>query len=55
MHDLLKTDNITFPRTIKIQDLRKKISYSISISNIDLYPNYNLDDFNPDNVIYEKN
>ena len=55
MHDLIKIDNLTFPRTIKIQDLRKKISYSISISNIDLYPNYNLDDFNPDNVMYEKN
>lgn len=45
--DLSVKDEITFPQSIHVKDLKKKIIYEVKIENINLFPRFNMNDFNP--------
>ncbi|MBT6871229.1 MAG: hypothetical protein HOA66_07225 [Candidatus Marinimicrobia bacterium] len=46
---------MTFPQSIHVEDLRKKIIYDVKIENINLSPAYNVDDFMPKGSGVESN
>ena len=37
----------SFPQSIHVKDLRKKIIYEVKIEKINLLPTFNVNDFNP--------
>ncbi len=37
----------SFPQSIHVKDLKKKIIYEVKIENINLLPRFNVNDFNP--------
>ena len=45
--DLSKINNIIFPKSIEIKDLRRKTKYNLEIYNFELKPDYNLNEFYP--------
>ena len=47
MDDFLVKNQMTFPQSIHVEDLRKKIIYEVKIENINLLPTFNVNDFNP--------
>ena len=47
LSDLSVKNEITFPQSIHVEDLRKKIVYEVKIKNINLLPIFNVNDFNP--------
>ena len=47
MGDLLVKNDMTFPQSIHVEDLRKKTIYKVKIENIDLFPGFNINSFSP--------
>lgn len=47
LSDLSVKNEMTFPKSIHVKDLRKKIIYEVKIVNINLLPRFNVNDFNP--------
>ena len=47
IRDLSVKDEITFPQSIHVEDLRKKIIYEVKIENINILPTFDINDFNP--------
>ena len=47
MGDLSVKSKMTFPQSIYVEDLRKKIIYEVKIENINLLPRFDVNDFNP--------
>lgn len=55
MGDFSVKKEMTFPQSIHVEDLRKKIIYDVKIENINLSPLYNVDDFMPKGSGVESN
>ena len=47
LSDLSVQNEITFPQSIHVEDLRKKIIYEVKIKNINILPTFDINDFNP--------
>jgi len=47
LSDLSVENEMTFPQSIHVKDLRKKIIYEVKIEKINLLPRFNVNDFNP--------
>ena len=47
LSDLSVKNEMTFPQSIHVKDLRKKIIYEVKIEKINLLPTFNVNDFNP--------
>ena len=48
-------NEMTFPQSIHVEDLRKKITYKAKIENINLLPTFDINDFNPIGSYIESN
>ena len=55
MGDFSVKNEMTFPQSIHVEDLRKKIIYDVKIENINLSPVYNVDNFMPKGSGVESN
>jgi hypothetical protein len=55
MGDFLVKNQMTFPQSIHVEDLRKKIIYDVKIENINLLPMFNVNDFSPIGNTIESN
>jgi hypothetical protein len=55
LSDLSVKNEMTFPQSIHVEDLRKKIVYEVKIENINLLPTFNVNDFNPIGSSIESN
>ena len=47
MSDLSVKNDMIFPQSIHVEDLRKKTIYKVKIENIDLLPTFNINSFRP--------